>query len=237
MKTCILSFSALLLFSFAKAQTAEDVVAKHVEAIGGKDKLSQIKSVYIENKADVMGNESQSKATLLNGKGYKSEMDFNGQQIVQVITDKGGWAINPFAGSSDAQAVPPDQYKTIEDGIYFPDPLYNYAEHGAKVELLGQEKIDTINAFKLKYTNKDSSEITYYIDPSTWYIIEALKKGNVQGQDIEIKTTYSNYKKTDFGVSVPSSTSVDMGQFALNINQTNLEINKDVDPAIFEMPK
>lgn len=237
MKTWLLSLTALSLFSVVNAQTAEDIVSKHIDAIGGKDKLSQVKSVYIENKTEVMGNESDAKVSMLNGKAFKSELEFNGQQIVQVVTDKGGWAINPFAGSSDAQAVPPDQYKAVEDGIYFPDPLFDYAAHGGKIELAGQEKVDSVNAYKVKYTNKDSAEITYYISPNTWYIIQSIKKGNVQGQDIEIKTTYSNVKKTDFGIYLPYTTNVDMGQFALNMNDSKIEINKDLDPTIFDMPK
>jgi hypothetical protein len=236
MKTFLLSLTTLLLLSFANAQTVDDIIAKHIDAIGGKDKFSQITSIYIENKTEVMGNESDSKTTILNGKGYKNELNFNGQQIVQVITDKGGWSINPFAGGTTAEPLPADQFKQSEDQIYV-DPLFNYAMHGAKVELEGQEKVDSVNAYKIKYTNNDSAETTFYIDPTTWYIIKAMKKGDVQGQETTFTITFSDFRKTDFGIFIAYNTNIDMGQFALQINSTKVEINKDVDPAIFDMPK
>src|SRR6188474_2983618 len=100
------------------AQTVDEIISKHVEAIGGKEKLSQVKSLYTENSMDVMGNSAPQKEYLIEGKGYKSEVDFNGTSIVQCFTDKGGWAINPMAGSTDAQAIPDAIYKAGKAQIY-----------------------------------------------------------------------------------------------------------------------
>lgn len=47
-KTLIISLSALLLFTVGKAQTADEIIAKHIDALGGADKLSQVNSVYLE---------------------------------------------------------------------------------------------------------------------------------------------------------------------------------------------
>lgn len=237
MKTLLLFFTALLVFSFAKSQTADDIIAKHIEAIGGKDKLSQITSMYSEKNTEIMGNESNTKTTIINGKGYKNESDFNGQQIVQVVTDKGGWVINPFGGSTSATALSPDQYKTSEDEIYLPDPLFNYADHGAKVELAGQEKVGDKNTNKIKYTNKDGAVTTYYLDTASNYIIQAIRTGDVQGQPTDFTISYGDYKKIDFGIYVPYSVGIDMGQFNLKNTTTKVEVNKTVDASIFDMPK
>ncbi|MEP7110217.1 MAG: hypothetical protein ABI760_19635 [Ferruginibacter sp.] len=237
MKTCLLTVSVFLSIACAKAQTADEIISKYLDAIGGKEKLSQITSIYIESGTEVMGNESATKTTVLSGKGYKNESDFNGQMLVQVVTDKGGWTINPFAGSSDPMPLPDDQFKATEDQVYVLSPLFNYAEHGAKVELSGQEKVGEVNAYKIKYTNKDNMEATFYIDPSTYYIIQAVRKGYAMGQEVTITINFSNFQKTDFGTTIPFTTNIDMGQFALKINVKKVEINKTVDPAIFDMPK
>src|SRR5438105_9366064 len=93
------------------AQSADDIINKHIEAIGGKDVLNKITSLYMEVSTQVMGNEMPGKVTILNGKGYKSEADFNGQTIVQCITDTSGWMINPMAGMTQATPMPAEAYK------------------------------------------------------------------------------------------------------------------------------
>lgn len=236
MKKLLVTITALLSFTMLWAQTADEIVGKHIEAIGGKEKLSQINSLYIESATEVMGNKSATKTTILTGKGFRNETDFNGQQIVNVITDKGGWAINPFGGSGEATALPEEQYKAGQDQIYI-DPLLNYAERGAKVELLGKEKVGSVDALKLKYTNRNNSETTYFIDPSTFYIVQAVKKGMAMGQEVKVTINYSDIRKTDFGLSIPYTTDIDMGQFALKINAKKVEVNKVIDQALFEMPK
>ena len=102
---------AAIATSSMYAQTVDEVITKHIDAIGGKEKLSQVKSVYTENSMEVMGNAVAQKEYLLEGKGFKSEVEFNGSNIIQCVTDKGGWLINPMMGGTDAQAIPDAAFK------------------------------------------------------------------------------------------------------------------------------
>jgi len=236
-KILLVGVLAFLSATSLNAQTADDIITKHVTAIGGKDKLTQINSVYIESSTEAMGNEAPTKTYIVNGKNYRNESDFGGQSMVQVVNDKSGWAIMPFGGSSDPAVMADEDFKAGADQIYVGDPLANYSATGGKVELVGQEKINNVNAYKIKYSNKFGVETTYYIDPSTYYIIESVRQGNMMGQTVTVTTTYSNYQKTDFGVVFPYSANIDMGQFSLTINTKMVEVNKEIDPKIFELPK
>lgn len=231
-KLCLVGITALLSSVTVIAQTADEIVAKHIEAIGGKDKISQIKSIYSESTMSIMGNEAPNTTYILNGKGFKTEIDMGGQKIVQAYTDKGGWSINPMTGATDAQPIPDEQFKAAKGQIYAGGPLFNYAERGSKVEYAGKEG----NSQKLKVTN-NGTESTYYLDATTYYITKAIAKGNMQGQDVEITTNFSDYKKTDFGFVMPYTVEVDFGGFTMSSNVKKVEINKEIDPKIFEMPK
>jgi hypothetical protein len=224
--------AALLSSVVVIGQTADEIVNKHIEALGGKEKISQIKSIYTESTMNVMGNEAPNTTYVLSGKGFKTEIDMGGQKIVQVFTDKGGWSINPMTGATDPQPTPEEQFKASKSQIYPGGPLYNYAEQGTKVELVGKDG----NNYKLKVINS-GVEATYFIDGTTYYIIKAVAKTNMQGQDVEITTSFSDYKKTDFGFVMPYAMEMDFGGFSMQSTVKKIEINKEIDPKIFEMPK
>jgi hypothetical protein len=230
-------FTALLCSALSiHAQTADEIIAKHIEAIGGKEKLSAITSVRIESTVQIMGNDAPGSTVIVNGKGFRNESEFNGSKIIQVLTDKSGWAVNPMMGD-DPQSLPDDQYKRGKDQIYI-IPFLDYAARGGKAELLGQEKVGTINAYKIKLTSSDNAATTYYLDPASYYIIQTVKSAEVMGQQVDVITTYSDYKKSDYGWVTPQSTEVSFGsQFSLTMKEKKLEVNPAIDAAVFEMKK
>jgi len=64
------------------------------------------------------------------------------------------------------------------------------------------------------------------------------RTGEVMGQQVEIAITFSDYKKTDYGYTIPYSTQLDFGSmFSMTMATKKVEINPPVDPKIFEMPK
>jgi hypothetical protein len=230
----ILVVSALASAVSLSAQTAGEIVSKHVAAIGGKDAISQVKSVYMETSITMMGGENPSTTTIVNGVGYKSETDFNGTKIVQCYTDKGGWTINPMAGAATATPMPDDVYNAGKAQINIGGALYDYAAKGGKVELLGKDG----GAYKIKLTSKENVEAVYLIDSTSYLITSVTSKGKMQDQDVDITTKYSDYRKTELGYVIPYAIDVDFGgQFGLTIAVKKVELNKTIDPAIFAMPK
>ena len=233
----LLLVTVLFYSGSVHSQTIDEIISKHLDAAGGKDKLSGVTSVHMEGTVDVMGTSGTTKSTILNGKGSRNESEISGQQVVSVYTDKGGWQINQFAGMSDPQAMSDEQFKAGEDQIYY-EPLLDYAARGGKAELMGQEKVGTVDAHKIKYTNKDGAVTTYYIDPTSFQVIQVAVTSNNMGQEVEIKSTYSDFQKTDYGIVVPRTIDIDFGgQFSLTTKIQKVDVNQPVDAAIFEMKK
>jgi hypothetical protein len=223
---------ALFSISSVQAQTVDEIINKHIEAIGGKEKLGQVKSLYSENSMEVMGNQAPVTEYLLEGKGYKNVSEFNGAKIISCYTDKSGWSVNPMMGATDAQAMPDEMYKSGKIQIYVDGPLADYAAKGYKAELAGKED----GNFKIKITD-GSSESYYFIDPASYYVTKSVIKSEMMGQQVDVTTTYSDYKKTDFGIVLAFSKNIDMGMFQLSSKVNKLEVNKEIDPKIFEIGK
>ena len=234
----LLAVASALSVSMLHAQTVDELVNKHITAMGGKEKLSSIKSLYTEYDMEIMGNSAAGTTYILNGKGYRNDVDFNGQKITQVITDKGGWGVNPMMGQSGPTAMPADQVKMAQGQLDVGGPLFNYAVKGNSLELAGTEDLNGVKTYKLKMKNKDGVEGTIWLDPTTYYIVKSTNKAKVEGQEIETTVAFSNYKKTDYGFVTPTNTEITLPQgLTLNITSKKVEVNKDIDPKLFEMPK
>jgi len=213
--------------------SADEIVGKYVAAIGGKDAISQVKSMYMESSVQVMGNESPSTTMIVDGVGFKSETDINGTKIVTCYTDKGGWSINPMAGANDPTPMPEDVYNAGKGQINVGGPLYDYAAKGSKVESFGKEG----DAYKIKLTTKENVESIYLIDSTSYLVTSVMSKGKMQDQQVDITTKLSDYRKTDLGYVIPYGINIDFGQFALSVAVKKVEFNKTIDPAVFAMGK
>jgi len=236
MKTLIkgaLLISAALGIASVKAQSVDDIISKHLDALGGKNVINSVKTVYVESTVDYMGNQVSSITYILNGKAYRNELDFSGSKIIQCVTDKGGWGINPLLGQTTATDIPSDQLKSSQMNLSLGGPLMDYAAKGFKVTFEGKDDKD----YKVKLTTKDGVEIIYYINNNTYFIDKAVNKLSINGQDIETTAIFSDYKKTDAGLVMPYSQEVVLPQTTFNITNKKIEVNKDIDPAIFEKPK
>jgi outer membrane lipoprotein-sorting protein len=231
----ILSLIAFLSVGSVKAQTADDVISKYVNALGGKDLITGIKTLYEEGSMQFGGTDMPSTTYIVNGKAFKSVVEFNGQEIIQVVTaDKGGWMINPAMGQTTATAMPEEQTKIFKMSMDVGGPLLNYAAKGNKVELVGKDTSGAVISYKLKMTTKDGFTVMIFIDSKTYYLVKTI--ADVPGQG-ESKTTFSDHRKTDYGLVVPFSAEISNPQFSLVITQKKVEVNKTIDPAIFDMPK
>lgn len=236
MKTLIngaLFLSTALGIATVKAQSVDDIVSKHLDALGGKNVINSVKTVYVESTVDLMGSEAPSITYILNGKGYRNELDFNGSKIIQCVTDKGGWGINPLMGQTAATDIPSDQLKSSQLNLSLGGPLMDYTSKGFKVTFEGKDSTD----YKVKLTSKDGVEIVYYINNKTYLIDKAVNRISVNGQDMETTAIFTDYKKTDIGLVMPYSQQIVLPQITLNITNKKIEVNKDINPAIFEKPK
>ncbi len=240
MKTVkFISLSIITLFAVQtlSAQTADEIVAKYIDAIGGKDQITKVSSMYTEGSLDAMGSTGTIKHTLLAGKGSKAEIDVQGTSVVMCITDSAGWSINPMTGNYNAEYMAPQQYNASKDEIYLDGAFADYANKGYTLVMDGQQTIGAINANKILVTSPDSITTQYFFDPETGYLVQLVQTSNMGGQTMEITVGLSDYRTTDAGIALPYKIETNYGgQFFVTESVNKVEFNQPVDTAIFVKP-
>jgi hypothetical protein len=130
-----------------------------------------------------------------------------------------------------------EEAKMAKSSLDIRGQLYNYKDKGFTATLIGRDSVMGVSDYKLKLTDNNGSEFTYYIDPTTYYISKLDVKASVGGKDISNTSSFSNYKKTDLGYVIANTTATSNMGYDIVINYNKIEINKDIDPKIFAMPK
>jgi outer membrane lipoprotein-sorting protein len=241
-----LAVTALIVLPAAlvHAQTADEVVEKYLTAIGGRAALGKLTSRTATGTISVATPAGDLTGTieLYNKAPNKArtvvKIDASSLGVGQILQDQrfdgtSGYAIDSLNGNRD---ITGDQAEMMR-GSTFPSPLLRYKEEGARVELLGKEKVGDRDAYVLRFTPKAGPASRQFFDGETSLLVKSVVTVNVPqlGTDLEQTVEMSDYRDVD-GVKVPHRTrSVNQVQ-SLTIIFTKVEHNKPIDDSSFAKP-
>jgi hypothetical protein len=233
MKPVIIFGLFILVLVFAQtaySQTADDIIEKHIAAMGGKEKLATLNSYRMEGSMSVQGTDVAMTITKLHGVGSRTDISVMGTENYQIVTPASGTVFMPVMGQTAPDAMPDDQLKAGQTGLDLKGIFVNYKEKGITVELAGKETIDGMECYKLKATFKNGNTTNYFIDTKTSRLYKTTTIGKGNGQEMEIFTTYTNYKQNADGFWFAYTTTNTRGE----INFDKVETNIKVDEGIFK---
>jgi len=232
LRIALFTLTSFIAFN-ASAQTVDEIIDKHIEAIGGKEKLSALKSLRMETNLSVQGMDIPVIQTRVHNVGQRVDISAMGMEGYVITTPTAGWTFMPFMRQTAAEAMPEDQVKESVDELDLQGSLLNYKEKGHTVELVGKEAVDGTDAYKIKLTTKGGKVRTFFIDPKNYYIIRTVAKATVNGQEQEVTINFSDFKKTEEGYVFPHTIGGAFGQGDMTV--TKIEVNKPVDEKIFKI--
>jgi hypothetical protein len=239
------ALAALLLGSAAlpaAAQDAQSLVSKNLEARGGAAALDAIKSISFEGRTIFPGDfELTYKEARARPGGDRIRYDFGlqGLDLVQSYDGTGAWKINPFQGRKDAERMSADEGRQLADAALIEGPLLASRHDGSRVQYLGREDFDGTLAYKLKVTQKDGDEFTYWLDPDTYLEIKVDETRRIRGAQQTTETELGDYEKVA-GVYYPMSVeSWQQGQpnQRQKVIVASSAANSAVDAAFFAEPR
>jgi hypothetical protein len=231
--------ASLFCFSLcAFAQTADELVAKNIQARGGLEKIKAIQTLRMTGSFSASGFKaavgSESKRPNL----LRQTFAVQSMTQVQAYDGASAWQISPFGGKKDPELMGEDDSRTLIEDADFDGPLVDAAAKGNSMEYLGHDQVDGDDAYKLKVTLKNGDIFYYYLDPDTYLEIQIEKQVFIRGSVRESVTLLGSYKLVN-GVMYPFS--IESG--AKNdpdgrgkITLQKIEANVTIDDKSFKMP-
>jgi hypothetical protein len=261
MKNILTAILFVCFVSNANAQTINEVLDNYYAASGGKEKLKAINTFQYDQLVNLSlpnGMELEFPITMIreNNKFFRMQISSQFGDVFTIVTQNQGYQYlpaNPFGGG-DAQLISmkKEEYEALAyqmdaDGMF--GMLVNYESKGNKVSLMGSEKVNKEDCYKVKLTLKTNQELIYFISKSSNLIIRMQAKGEI-GQSMsglgaamssfsggrrnksrdsfEMNLEYTGYKDFD-GFKLPTKLIIKAQMGDVPCVLSNYKINKPID--------
>jgi hypothetical protein len=235
---------SLLWASMAQAQTADDIVEKHLAAIGGRAVLSKATSeiatgsvVVSTQGVDLSGSvEIYRKAPNKTRSFIRLDLSAVGGTeltVDQRCDGKTGFVSNSMQGDREITGA---QLQAMLNNA-FPSTLLNYKEEGGKVELVGKDKVGDRAVHVLVYTPKAGPAGRLFFDTETYDVLRTVVSVNVPeaGGEVEQTADVGDFR-TVSGMKMPFRVTTISAIQTVSITVAKIEINAAVDDAMFARP-
>jgi hypothetical protein len=218
--------------------SVDELIAKNIEAHGGIEKIKAVQSIRMTGKMTMgQGMEAPMVIEMKRPKAMRMEFTVQGMTGIQAYDGKTGWAVMPFGGKKDPEPMNAEDLQEAEENADIDGPLVDYKSKGYTVELIGKEKVEGSDAYKLKVNMKNGTVRYIYLDADTMLEIKNEGKRMIRGSEVEFVSTIGDYKEVG-GLLYPYS--IEMGAKdhpeKQNIIIDKIEINPKLDDARYKMP-
>jgi hypothetical protein len=224
--------------STLQAQTVDSLIARHIEARGGMERLQAIETLRMTGRAVAgPGQEALVTREVRPPNRIRTEFAFQGVTAVYACADTKCWSVSPMSGSFEAQPMSESDASQAIEQANLLGPLVDWKAKGHTVELIGTETVDGREAHKLKVTLSSGVVQTHYLDAESALLVRREAIRTFGDRPIELQTTFSDFRPVG-GVVFPhlirSSAKGRPGSLEVVVEEA--ELNGPIDDARFEMP-
>jgi hypothetical protein len=233
---------AALLPGEARAETLDSLIARHIEARGGLERLQSIETIRMRGRA-IAGPGREALITREARPPGRIRTEFVYQGVTSIYACDGSrcWSVAPLSGNFDAQPMSEADASRALAQADIIGPLVDWKAKGHSVLLAGRETIDGREVFKLELSLKGGGAQTDYLDAETALLVRREATRTVEGRTVEIETTFDNFGPVGgvifpFSIKTGAKNQPDFLPESLEIVVEGAELNVVIDESRFRMP-
>lgn len=230
-------FVSALTTGIVSAQTVDEIIAKNVQARGGREKLKAVKSLRTTVRFSDGSFRAEFRQENKRPGKVREEFIIQGMAQIQAYDGKTGWQISPFSGRREPDLLSQDDMKSLIVDGDIDGPLVDYKEKGHKAELVGHDSMEGTDCFKIKLSMKNGDVRYYYLDTDSYLELKVEVQTTIRGALQESELYYGDYEQVNgvfypFAVEQAQKGNSSRQQFSVE----KIEQNVDLDDALFVMP-
>lgn len=223
----------------ARAQTADQVLARYVQARGGAERIHGVETLRLTGRMTLPGVEAPLVLELKRPNRMRTEFVYQGKTGVRAYDGRNAWMILPVLGMDQPQPMPPEDARDArEQADVDLSPLVDPSAKGFTVELLGRESALGKESFKVQVRSLDGQLRTMYLDARSYLVTRIEETRQIEGKGEAFETLVGDYR-TVAGLVFPHV--IELGPKRGDDRQKlifdKIEVNVPIDDARFARPE
>ncbi len=213
--------------------SADEIISKYLNAIGGVNALQQVKSVHSIGTVAVQGMNLTFDQKEMAPNLSLMTLGMNGQQLVKNVFDGKAGYMEQMGNKAEFSA---DQVKDkLETKGLFNQMFYKSS--GFKLDVTGTYMVNGKKAYKIEATSPSGKKSTEWYDADNGLLVKSTNTTEVNGQSISQTSELSDYKKVDniyLPFTISLSTATPAGSQDMVVKLEKVTINQDVTAEDFK---
>ncbi len=234
------TFVLLLLapMSFASNPTVEDIIERHLEALGGAERWAAVRTMKITGTYEAFSAEAPFTIYRKRPDFYRFERTVITFGITSCYDGEQAWWVNPMMGPPGQKPAPifKPQHKIALREKEFECVLFDYRKKGHQVTLEGKEAFEGQDHYKLKVVLADGPTETWFINSKTFLKTAMIGEGYEYGRKVVLDVFYDDYRKVD-GMVFPFYVEQEYHTRHRVFTLDKVELNIPIDETLFRMPE
>ena len=182
---------ATAMSTAASDKTPDEIIGSYIKAIGGENKLKDVKSVAVTGKMNVQGMALDYEQKQMSPNMEVTNVVMNGNPVVHRVFDGKTGSMTQMGNKQDLSED--EIAQGLENKGIFPQVFYK--EAGYKLDNAGIEKVGGNDAYKINVTSPSGIKSTEYYDVNSGYLVKAVRNVKTGGQEVQQSVEFSNYKE------------------------------------------
>jgi hypothetical protein len=216
----------------------DQVLAKYAAALGGRDRLLAVKTVRMSGRMTTSRDVKGAPITIekqRQGGEYLRRLLTGGFTVIQAIDGNTAWEVDPGMDIPKPRVMSDLDASRFRHRLDIEGPLVDYRAKGNQVELVGKQKVDAGEAYRLKVRYKDGGISYFLIDTKTFLPLQILDVVNHPRGMFEVQTSLKDFRPVG-GVLWPFSETTVLPRFEQQITWDKVEADVPLADGEFRMP-
>jgi photosynthetic reaction center cytochrome c subunit len=212
--------------------TADQILDRYVQAVGGADTIQKISSRVEKGKATTFGGHEFPVEVYQKGSDKRASYLHTPQgDSVTVYDGHGGWMTMPGRPSRELSGGDLDSAKSDAD-LQFP---LTVKQSFAEVKVRGIEKVNGHDTYVVTGSRADLPPVNFYFDQQTWLLLRELRYTETPLGQFPTQVDYTDYRASG-GTKIPFQWSVARpgSKFVTHIEE--VQNNVPIDDSKFSKP-